>query len=312
MKSMIQWMFLTAATVAQPALANSIQLSPNATVDAEQARVFIAAPDATLQSYSLDGAERLWISELRGRPLALVGDRLIALAVPTQVGTLRIQLLDADSGVAVSAIEVPLAPEVRAEVAPQPGQSFSLRAEPFGAHGLRLYWRFEASPLRGAKLDEQDDERIEREGALELTALDSKQPKARALAQFQAPAAFVPLLGDLERISVNSERQFRALDDQSVLSSREVGDPVYGVRYEWRLFERSGESLGKATLAYPYAAHLVRDGRLLAHVMPQVGRKSDGSVEQFAERIVSFDLGRSRELWQIALLSSVYQGVMPP
>lgn len=289
----------------------SLSLSPNAVLGADRTALYVSAPDLSLRAYGVGDGKPLWSTAIPGRPLAEINGRLITLGAPPQAGVARFQVLNADTGALISKVDAVLGAPMRAEVAPQPGSSFAVTAEAMADDHLRIHWRYEARPLRGALLAENDDhsEYVETAGTVDLI-LAGDQTQVQLREAMSAPV-FLPRVA-AEKQKTKLSPQFRARDDAHVMISREVSDPVFGVRYQWEVYARGeSERLGTATALLPYSSFAVTGSTLLMQALPYSTHSAEGELS-VGEHIIGIQLGSGAERWRIAVLNSRYEGPLPP
>lgn len=302
--------FLVAACAVRGS--ESVSLSANAVVSVDRAALFVAGPDSTLRAYSTADGKPLWSAPpVSARPLAEIGGRVLALGLPPRLGVARFLVLDRSTGAVLSSVDTLLGAEIRADVAPQAGSSFATTTEVVGPETLRIHWSFTARPLRGALLEGEENAAVEASGAVDLSELLADQPQAVIRESVSVPA-FVPLLDTPARIAGLSGPQFQARDAGSIMTSREVADPTFGVRYVWSVYSpASSDRLGTASSLLAYTDFVVNGSMLLTRALPHTTHLAAGDIS-LGERVVAFDLSAGQEVWHVAVLSSRYEGLLPP
>lgn len=306
---------LLLALLARPAQA-AVELAPGLWVDQESQRAFLSNPSGLPEARALSDGRLLWTGDEPARLLLQMGAHWLALGQPEQVGWGRLLVLDSASGRQVKQLPFELPQGVSATVGAEPQRRFDARAEAIG-DGVRLHWRFEAQPLRGALLEDSGaavaSEGISDEGVVDI---DFSGARALALPRRDVKPQPLPRGPDLQpeqRITGLGERQFRSADDAHVLAPEPKQDSQFGIVWRWNFASRARGRLD-ASLELPFALapFLLQDAHLLYQAPPLSYARADGSWQHHGLRLVMHELESGRELWSAELLDTVFRGVLPP
>ncbi len=311
--------------------AGSIFLADGVVVAPERARAFVMGAQGTLEALDLASGAVRWSTPGPAKPLAAVGDRLVAQARPEARGALELILLDAERGTRLERISTPLPTEVLADVVDGPGTSFRLRSRRAGAE-LVLGWRATTpgadrtargylpaetegeSP--GAALAARD--RVGRlEGSVRLDPVSGRTSEV-GLAVRDAALKPAPALRQLDAetgltgVSPAGARQFASADGRHVLVTRPLtGEPAWR-SHEWSIHERAtGTLLGTVRRHEPAVPFVVVGGTLYS-VSPASAVVEDGTVREEARALRAVDLASGAELWTRSLEEVRFRGPFPP
>lgn len=310
---------LAAMASAAHAAAGWHALSPGIISNEDASQFYAADPEArVVRVFTASGASTV-LGTARGYPLALVDDGLLVLGVPTQKGDAQLLLLDAGSGMVRARVAVALPPEVSANPLPAPNQRFEARATQDAAE-LRIDWTFEQRALRGAVVlgnegngSVEDADLIQRNGAFAVTVSDAAMAVRFVRAdEATSPAPSVDLSTD-ERLAGVDGPQFRAANDESVLTSSALPDAALGTVYRWTLRSRAdGKTQGELTVPYSMAPFVVAGEMVVYRIGPVMRLRADGTREENGSLLIGFDLADGRQRWSQRVAEREWFGPMPP
>lgn len=293
---------------------DSTWLAPGVVVDSGRELAYVTAPDGHAQAIVLADGRVSWISHERALPLGMHRGQLIALAVTEQFGLGMVVLLDPATGNALDRVAFDLPEMVSADVLPAPQRRF---VATLGAteDALRLYWRYEARPLRGAMLEAAagTDGLVVQRGAVDLQFAGDRTYASTVRSAVEWPQLASPELTVSERLPGVGGSQFRAADAGHVLASSARSDAVLGWVNRWQIHDRtSGKLLGELDSPYALAPFVVRGDTLFYRALLSAQQGSDGRLVEQPTRLVAFDLRHSQPLWSVAVNDLVYRGPPPP
>lgn len=311
--------------------AGSIFLADGVVVAPERARAFVMGAEGTLEALDLASGAVHWSTPGPAKPVAAVGDRLVAQARPEGRGALDLILLDAERGTRLERVSAPLPADVLADVVDGPGTSFRLRSRRAGAE-LVLGWRATTAGTEraaqgylpaetdgetpGANLAARD--RVRRAaGAVRLDPV-SGRTSGVGLAARDATVTPAPALRQLDAetglagVSPAGARQFASADGRHVLVTRALdGEPAWR-SHEWSIHERTtGALVGTVQRPHPALAFVVVDG-ILYSVSPASAVVEDGTVREEARALRAVDLASGNELWTRSVEEVQFRGPFPP
>ena len=192
---------LLAATAKEAA-----EIAPGIVTD-ERASVFLTSPDRRLEARHAVTGALVWSSAEAVRPLAATAARVLAQA-DSPAGRLDLVLLDAVSGRRVAAEAVPLPEGVTAPIDEVLGTRFDVRVEQAGAQ-VRIEWRWEQRPVRGALLEDEEDEVRRAEGAVTVDMAAARFASTAPRAVPQGPSPLPPSLAAEAAAGAFRERPLR-------------------------------------------------------------------------------------------------------
>jgi len=270
------------------------------------------------------GAVR-WRSDKAAKPLALVGDRLIA---QTGRGGNALDLVDLDarSGAARESVRIPLPDGVAATLVDTPAGSFRVRAE---AAGSELVVRWEATGVAVAaqgympaaseglapSLDGQGTNVVAGEAVLDLASSSLALKAGPEIRRTQSASMARAALEELSAPAVAGAegRQMLSADGRHVLVTERVDVAEHPLqRHRWTLYERdSGTRLGSVPALVSATPFLVV-GTTLYHPAPaHAVRQNNRFVEQPAV-LRAVNLKTGAEMWKASVLETAFRGPFPP
>lgn len=304
------------AQVAGPRQA--VPLADGVLVDAERLVAYVMNPQRGLEAVALDGGALLWSADVAAKPLAAVGDLVIAQAETHQAGRLDVVSFDArDGSPGRLTARVELPDSVTARLEDEPNRSFRLRAA-LERDELVLTWT--ATKIGGSdelqgylpSAEESQAPSVKASSRLEgAAAIDLSTGSVRPLAAAKA-AGPRPLEVLTDRLAGAKGRLFTSADGRHVLASarQDGGDPWQ--RYRWTIYEReSGERLGELAQVSSTAPFLVADARLVYLAQPFFRRQGDDLVG-VPMQVRAVDLASGVELWTKDVNDPSFRGPFPP
>ncbi len=293
-------------------------IAPGIILDEARSRIYLMDRVGRMCALALGQGTPLWRSADPAMPLGLDDGALIALDGRKGAGGMRLLAFDAESGIIRAEREIALPPEVRARARPGVADRFEVVAEPAGG-ALRLRWRYERKPLRGAlaatTADEPTPALLSRAGSVTVSwrpgeglSSSGSEPLADDAAPFN-----IEVLTGASRIPEGEGARLLAADGQAVLVTRAEEDPRYGTVFRWRVYRLDGSLLGELSSHYGSAPFLVREPLLLYRRNPIFLLGADGSpILEQGSRLIAWDLAAGRERWAFDVAERQHFGPAPP
>jgi outer membrane protein assembly factor BamB len=269
-----------------------------------------------------------WRSDKAAKPLALVGDRLIAQVDGSRKGSKALELvvLDARSGASRDSIRIPLPQGVVATVVDTPAGSFRVRTESTASE-LVVSWEVTGLEVgaQGYVASADDGQApgaslqagvqvMTGQALLDMTS-QSLSIKAEPSVRLAQSASIVRSgMEELSSPAVSGieGRQLLSADGRHVLVTETVesADPLY--RHRWTMYERSsGARLGSVP-ALVSATPFVVIGTTLYHTVPAYSVRKDGKFVEHPTSLRAVNLNSGVEVWKTALLETSFRGPFPP
>jgi hypothetical protein len=308
-----------AALWGRPSAAQAVTLRPGLLVDPARRVAYVMAPGGRIAAVDLGTGVTRWSSSDGAMPLALVGDRLIALVEPRTAGN-RFELAalntkENGTRTVQGAVELPAG--VRVSIGQSLAGTFSTVARPSGGNVI-VSWSFVPARLARGMLGPEDslarrgEKRIGRPGPIRgALSMNPATGNVRQLDTTAVPALLPPqwIIPRKDLIAAAAATQYLSVDGRHVLASELVGDDRVWDKYRWTIYERaSGRRLGELRTYLSFSPFLVQDSLVVFETTP-FGRRGEG--EQPAKlRAVSVVTGA--EVWGVEVRELVYRGPVPP
>lgn len=286
---------------------------------------YVMRPGGGLVAMNLASGKIQWRSDRAAKPIALVGDRLIAQADGGRGNNaLELVVLDARSGAARDSVRIPLPAGVRSSVVDTPKGSFRVRADSANSD-LVVRWEATgiASPAQGYLPAESEGQAPEisalsvaaGEAVFDMAAPTLKM-KAEPTVRLASSAALSrPGLQELSAPAVAGieGRQLLSADGRHVLVTEAVDAAEFTLyRHRWTVYERdSGARLGSVP-AMVSAMPFVVVGTTLYHTAPAHAVRKDGKFVEQPAVLRAVSLKSGVEAWKSALLETSFRGPFPP
>ncbi len=263
-----------------------------------------------------------WRSDKAAKPLAVVGDRLIAQGRGGKA--LDVISLDAKSGAARDSVSIPLPKGVTASVVDTPAGSFRVRTDStaselvvsweatgvgVGAQGYVATAEDGQAPDGGAQV-------MTGEAVLSLTS-SSLAIKAEPSVS-RAQSASMVRGSSMEELSSPAVRgiegrQVLSADGRHVLVTEQIegaGSSLY--RHRWTMYERaSGARLGSVQ-SLVSATPFVVVGTTLYHTVPAHSIRKDGKFVEHPTSLRAVNLKTGEKAWEMSVLETSFRGPFPP
>lgn len=278
---------------------------------------YLMRPGGSIDAVNLASGKVRWRSDKAAKPLALVGDRLVAQAQGQGRNALDLVFLDARSGVSRNSVRIPLPEGVVATVADTAAGSFRVRAESV-ASDLRVSWESTGSEVAQGYLPAEDEGQapalavVSGEAVLDLASLTVKEAPATRVAQSASLAG--ASLQELSAPAVKAQgRQLLSADGRHVLVTEPVDAAEFTLyRHRWTLYERSsGARLGTVP-AMVSASPFVVVGTTLYHTAPAHAVRQEGRFVENPATLHAVNLKTGAEMWKIAVRETAFRGPFPP
>lgn len=270
-------------------------------LDAPSATVYIMSPKGVEARSLADGSLR-WRNVDAQRPLAAVGDLLLAQGASRASGSLPLMSLAGNTGAARQAFSATLPGNVRASVDQRLGERFAVSME-----NDALIWRYEARTVQGIPPQGNDPRRASLAGVLTVDTAAG----AAAVLDRPVPADSV-VNAQLDTPLVNDAgRQFYSADRQHVLVSARLTAGDVERRYRWTVYDLQRKKLGSFDAPVSYSPFAVSGGRVLLIAPPTVVRRDDAE-QDIALSVRAMSLASGKEMWRAPLRDTRYRGPFPP
>jgi hypothetical protein len=281
--------------------------------------VFTMRPGGGVEALDLRSGAVRWRSAEAARPLAVMGDRLMAQAEPAGAGSLELVSLDVRSGAARAKSRVPIDAAVTASPVDSARATFRAWAE---ASDSRLTVRWEHSSLSGSGvaqgyLPAASEGQAPSLGGGDATfttdASSLRLESANARAAMTDESVARPGLVEASVAGIGGGRQFLSADGRHVLVSERVASAEFRIdQHRWNVFDRaSGAKLGSFRSVVS-AAPFVVVGRTLYYTSPPHQMRRGDKMLRRGTMLRAVDLGAGTEAWTKAVRDPAFRGPFPP
>jgi hypothetical protein len=281
--------------------------------------VFTMKPGGGVEALDLRSGAVRWRSAEAARPLAVMGDRLVAQAEPAGAGSLELVSLDVRNGAARAKSRVPIDAAVTASPVDSARATFRAWAE---ASDSRLTVRWEHSSLSGSGvaqgyLPAASEGQAPSLGGGDATfttdASSLRLESANARAAMTDESVARPGLMEASVAGIGGGRQFLSADGRHVLVSERVASAEFRIdQHRWTVFDRaSGAKLGSFRSVVS-AAPFVVVGRTLYYTSPPHQTRRGDKMLRRGTMLRAVDLGAGTEAWTKAVRDPAFRGPFPP
>ena len=286
----------------------SFELRPGLVIDPASATAFLMQPAGGIEAIDLGQGAPRWSTTEAGRPLAVVGDRLVAQVERQAPGPLGLVALDTGSGASRLTREVELPAGVIPGVVEGLGVSFVGQGAVQGG-GVEIAWTYTRKSVGAIPDEMRPNAKAETmSGAAWLDPV-SGTVEPRPTPTKAAPAAIQ--LDGTARLGGVTARQFRSVDGRHVLASESIADGRTWNRYRWTVYTASGDRLGTLEAPVSYAPFAVVDA-LLLYEGGASARRVGGEMVEEPLRLVAVALPGGVVQWTRELRETAYSGPFPP
>ena len=278
-------------------------------------------PGGGLVAVDLASGKVQWRSDKGAKPIALVGDRLIAQAENRHA--LELVAIDARSGASRESVRIPLPDGVKATVVDTAAGSFRVQAVSTGTE-LTVRWESTAvGPAQGymPAVEEGLEPAATAEqggvmtGQAVLDATSMKVKAEPAVHRVQAASLVRSTIEELSSPAVSGVegRQLLSADGRHVLVTEPVQSQDFTLyRHRWTIYERSsGARLGSVP-AMVSASPFVVVGNTLYHTVPAHAVRRDGKFVENPTSLRAVSLKGGIESWKMAVLDTDFRGPFAP
>lgn len=305
----------------RPANSGSAALLDGVVVSPRHGFAYVMRPGGGLVAVNLANGKVSWRSEKGAKPVALVGDRLVAQA-DTKGKGLELVALDARSGAVRESVLIPLPAGVSATLVDTAKGSFRVQASGAGAD-LLVRWESTGfgAPAQGylPAVDESQAPAADvpsvmaGEAVLDAVSLAVKaEPSTRVATSAAIARGFLEELS-APAVSGGQGRQMLSADGRHVLVTEPIDAAEFTLhRHRWTIYERAtGTRLGSVP-AMVSAAPFVVVGNTLFHTVPAHAVRKDGKFVENPTALRAVNLKGGVEAWKMALLETAFRGPFPP
>ncbi len=312
-------MSLLAAGSARAQQDTAVTLRSGLIVHPSAGVAYVMAPDGGIAAVDLASGSTRWTARAGAKPLALVGNLLVAQAEPTVAGN-RLEMVTLNTqaqGDVVARGATDLPPGVRVAIGETLQGTFTAEAQRSGGNVI-VTWRFERVPRQGMA-DPEDTTIGARPGVRRATPPVTRGAlrmnlASGALTRLDTTAVRPPrgpnwLLPSGQKIDAAPPTQYESADRRHILASEAVADDRTWDKYRWSVYDRStGRRVGEHRTHVSFAPFVVRDSLLIYETTPYARR---GAPEEPA-KLRAFDLTSARPAWSVEVREVVYRGPFPP
>lgn len=298
------------------ALREGVVLSPR------HGHAYVMRPGGGLVAVNLASGKVSWRSEKGAKPVALVGERLIAQADSRGGKALELVALDARSGAVRESVRIPLPTGVTATLVDTAKGSFRVQASGVGSD---LVVRWEATgfdrPAQGYLPAADEGQAPVADGPSVMAGeavLDAASLAVKAEPAARLAISATITRGALEELSApavagGKGRQMLSADGRHVLVTEPADVAEFTLhRHRWTVYERaSGTRLGSVP-AMVSAVPFVVVGNTLYHTVPAHAVRKDGKFVENPTTLRAVNLKAGVEAWKMALLETDFRGPFPP
>lgn len=295
----------------------AVALADGVLVDVERQVAYVMAPERGIDAVGLSGGASLWTADAAAKPLAVVGDVLVAQAEGSEEGRLNVVSFDVRDGrPGAFSARLDLPEGVSARLSDGPRRAFRVQAG-LAEGKLVLSWRatkvgggelqgYLPGPEEGMSPNAKSFDRLEGAAELDLASGAVRRVDKAVL----APRALDVLPpGQAKGLS---GRLFTSADGRHVLASVRTAERGLWQSYRWTIVERAtGRRLGTFDHYTSSAPFMVAGGRLLFVEEPYFRRQGD-DVVAVPRQVRAVDLASGAEVWTKEVSDPSYRGEFPP
>lgn len=303
----------------RPAVADGAALLEGVVLSPRHGFAYVMRPGGGLVAVDLASGKVSWRSDKGAKPIALVGDRLLAQADSKGGKVLELVAIDARSGAARESVRIPLPDGVSATLVDTAKGSFRVQATSVGSE-LTVRWEATGTdtPAQGYLPYAEDGQQPEIGVTAGEAVLDTASLGVKA-----EPAVRVTRSAALARVSLEElsapavaggkGRQMLSADGRHVLVTEPVETAEFTLnRHRWTIYERaSGARLGSVPAMVSATPFLVV-GNTLYHTVPKHAVRKDGKFVENPTSLRAVNLKAGVEAWSAALLETDFRGPFPP
>lgn len=336
-------------SLAEPLTAQApFQLRDGVIIDPAKGVAFVMSPGSAIRALEIRGGRDIWSTTAAAKPLAIVGDMLVAqVESRTATNMLHVVALNASSPTNILLSDTEALPaEVMVGIDGSPHKTFWTAARPVGEN-VEITWMYStdlpqgivpqrrddlsgnrAAPI-GARLGQpvvasgevaQPTASAVRSGGLILDVRDRSLKAApvrvpaetlRALPPRRDPVLAMSAEAAAFQGEVAQQAQLMLLsaDGRHILESILTGDDRVWEQYTWTIRDReSGRSVGSIKSHMSVAPFYVREGLVIFATDPYT-RRGEGAQPL---KLRAYDLETGRERWSVEVRDTQYRGSLPP
>lgn len=324
----------------QPTSSGAVELRPGVVIDPQRRVAYLMNPKGGIDAVGLNRGELVWHSDDAARPVAAAGTVLVAQAEPPrptrgavataarpQGNELLVRVLDARTGRRRLAVTHLLPPGTRANVVGTAEGTFSIQSQATSPTETILAWEFVDIPLQGVRPGALDVDAPPADTTAAVPALALKPGPAASgavridltsgkAAAVSGPTPLVqsPRRADIQatdRVASVTGDQFLSSDGRHVLASERIADDSVWDKYQWTVFDRSGQRVGTLRDYRSHAPFLVVGTTMYYETGPFDRRTESGAMVSEPLRIRALELAKGAQLWIRAVRDTTYRGPFP-
>ena len=303
----------------RPAASDSAALLEGVVLSPRHGFAYVMRPGGGLVAVNLANGKVSWRSEKGAKPVAIVGDRLIAQADSKGGKALELVALDARSGAARESVRIPLPEGVVATLVDTAKGSFRVQATGVGSE-LTVRWEATGvdSPLQGYLPYAEDGETQGPSVTAGEALLDASSLAVKAEPSVRVTGSAAIARAALEELSAPAVagapgRQMLSADGRHVLATEPADVAEFTLyRHKWTIYERaSGARLGSVP-AMVSASPFVVVGNTLYHTVPAHAVRQGDKFVQSSATLRAVNLKGGVEAWKASLVETDFRGPFPP
>jgi hypothetical protein len=292
-------------------------LRPGVVVDPGRQVAYMMRAGGGIDALDLASGHSLWYATDVAKPLAVVGDLLVAQAERPQGAALDVVLVSTRDGQPQRTVHVSLAAGAWSSVDDGPGRSLSVAANAT-PDGVVVSWAAEEAPdlgvapgtLGGASAARAPLAAPRPSGTVRIDLASGRaEPAAADAASLERLAR--ARISEEPRLPQVPGMQYVSADGRHVLASERIADDRVWEKYQWTIYSLAdGARVGELRSAFPQAPFFVSGSTLVFESRPFV-RRVDGALTREPMKLRAVSLASGAEAWAAPLRDTAFYGPFP-
>jgi hypothetical protein len=301
---------------------SSYELWKGVVVDSTNKLIYTSNPNGGMDGINISVGNKAWHTAKADRPIVVYDSKLIAQHDSKQAGTLSLVSIESASGNISESHSIELPSIVVAQVADSLNNHFNIREKTVSPSSSNLEWQFRKETVRGTAPTAPENNLI---NSINTTSKTNKEnihifgevtfngnnnlatSSSRVLSQMSTSTNSA-IEG---KFLVNKAgRQFKSVSGNHVMVSTRKSDPSLREKYQWDIYNLTGQLLGSINNSSSYISFDTVDDVILFMSLPYT-KYIQNTKHEAPLALQAYSLSTGQKLWQHEIRDMTYKGPYP-
>lgn len=286
---------------------SSYELWKGVVIDANNTLLYTSNPSGGMDGITISSGEKKWHTDSADRPIVIQGSKIISHRDTKQGGILPLVNIESVSGVTSESRSIELPPTVVARVADSLNQHFNINTIKNKTSLQSIQWHYRKDFIQGIS-PESPKKNKPIFGEVSLNASGLLADVNTTILAKRPLSINTAIEGNF--LNAIKGRQFKSISGNHILVSKRKQDPALWEKYQWDIYDLSGQLLGSINNASSYISFHVVDDLILFINLPFIKNSQNNKYEEPLS-LQAYSLNTGQRIWQHEIRDFTYKGPYP-